>query len=274
MPALSLTKEADEIATYIKSLSASPTDLYETQRDLFDRVTRAIQSTYSFHHLGELVGMWSRDSPPAQLKACSPIFSSLFASDDPYIHRYFRDHVEDVDKFLTTAVSEIPVYTDLCQMSEADGEETDIQDAETATFLTTLIANNLSSIIMLLIHLPTLPPSFLTASKARAGLVTFLATYSRDGPTNCRANYWRVSALMEPFKMVIGGEVGVQRLRRLMYSPEEERTLTWIHCQKRGCRKDDKLLTCAKCQAVRYCTAEHQQEDWAHHKRICKRPVA
>jgi hypothetical protein len=41
-------------------------------------------------------------------------------------------------------------------------------------------------------------------------------------------------------------------------------------CHLRGCEVNTRLLTCSGCKMVKYCGAEHQAQDWAHHKQTCK----
>ena len=35
------------------------------------------------------------------------------------------------------------------------------------------------------------------------------------------------------------------------------------------CGKKGKLFRCSKCKEARYCSREHQVEDWKTHKRVC-----
>lgn len=35
------------------------------------------------------------------------------------------------------------------------------------------------------------------------------------------------------------------------------------------CNKTDKLLRCARCKAIVYCSKEHQKFDWKRHKAYC-----
>jgi hypothetical protein len=46
------------------------------------------------------------------------------------------------------------------------------------------------------------------------------------------------------------------------------------NCRKEKCNDGTNLLTCSRCQVVKYCSAQCQRDDWREHKKVCGKGVA
>ena len=53
--------------------------------------------------------------------------------------------------------------------------------------------------------------------------------------------------------------------------PDEEKLKKITKCRR--CRKQTKLMKCAVCEKVKYCSAKCQKEDWKRHKLFCRKKL-
>ncbi|KAI5478197.1 hypothetical protein MNV49_005364 [Pseudohyphozyma bogoriensis] len=266
MPALRFTAEAEQLEQ--KLLLVNKDDVsYEDMEGASEGVDKVLEgisqadsseflSTYTYNYVQRFVAGW-RAPTPVRVMVNSIIMTYILQSGDPFIHRYFRNHPEDVEAYIAGLATIIPSYEQICHM-----------DADKAEEMADLVSSNVASIVVIASHLPSLPPSL--SSTIASSLTPWIHNHSTyTAPESAKPKLKMAVEFIAVLRWMTQDERGKATAREMIgYGKKSGKGMVWRNCQKEGCLVEDNLKACVQCDAVRYCCVEHQKEDWKEHKKL------